>query len=126
MGEKGNEIDYQIYQHKGQKLTGPRTLEEKAKGALDQAPKIRAKVVRKVGGKPVNQLVVTQVGFDDKLEETRVMQVMSSLGGRRILKKITPIEQQEINQSLLGIRDAEVDKKADAQRAAIRSHTKKP
>ena len=31
MGEKGNEIDYQIYQHKGQKLTGPRTLEEKAK-----------------------------------------------------------------------------------------------
>ena len=124
--EEAGEDYYEKILYKGQKLTSPRTLGEKAKGSLDQAPKIRATVVRKVGGKPINQLVVTQVGFSDDLKETRTMQVVSTLGGRRKLKNLTPIEQQEINQSLLGVNDTEVDKKANTQRAAIRSHTKKP
>ncbi len=126
MGEKGADLDYRVYLRKGQKLVGPTTLEEKAKSTLDQAPRIRAKVPRKLNEKIVDQPVVTQTGFDENLKEIREMQTMSTSGRKRTLKPITPIEQEEINQSLLGINDREVAKKARAQRAAIRSHPKKP
>ncbi len=124
--EEAGEDYYEKILYKGQKRLGTTSLETKRKAAQDQAPRVRGAVKRKLNGELVDQPIVTQTGFSEKLEDTRSYQAMSTSGSRRKLTPITPIELEEYTQPDHDIRDPKITKAANAQRAAIKSHPKKP
>lgn len=124
--EEAGEDYYEKILFKGQRRLRSTSLEAKRKAALDQAPRVRGTVKRKLNGELVDQPIVTQIGFDEKLEDTRSYQAMSTSGRRRKLTPIAPIELEGYTQSDLGIKnpDPEISKAANTQRGAIRSKMK--